>query len=351
MKKYIYIALLALCIVSCKDAPQEQVVKTVKVIKPEALGMIMDKQFAGVVKEAREISVGFKTGGQIARIMVKEGDYVKKGQVIATLDMSDYRLGVEASQIQYDQLKAEVARLKVLANAKSVSGNDYDKAVAGLRQVGVKLQSDKNQLSYCTLRSPSNGYVQKRNFEVGEMVQAGSPIVSLLDVNGMEVEVDIPAILYVHRDALSDFRCVSAVEPGKTYPLSLVSITPKANNTQLYTMKLAFAHGAKDLTSGMNVNVSMNMSIKTPLTNLITLPVNALFKEKDKSYVWVVNKNNTVERREVDINSFNQYGKVIIKGGLRGDETIVRAGVHHLSDNQKVQVLDENSKTNIGDML
>ena len=147
MKKYLYIALIALCVASCKDAPQASMVKTVKVIKPEALGMVMDKQFSGVVKEAREISVGFKTGGQIARILVKEGDYVRKGQVIAVLDMSDYRLGVEASQIQYDQLKAEVERLKVLAKAKSVSGNDYDKAVAGLRQVGVKLQSDKNQLS------------------------------------------------------------------------------------------------------------------------------------------------------------------------------------------------------------
>lgn len=351
MKKYLYIALLALCVVACKDAPQEQAVKTVKVVKPEALGMMMDKQFSGVVKEAREISVGFKTGGQIARIMVKEGDYVKKGQVIAQLDMSDYRLGVEASQIQYDQLKAEVERLKVLAKAKSVSGNDYDKAVAGLRQVGVKLQSDKNQLSYCTLRSPSNGYVQQRNNEVGEMVQAGSPVVSLLDVNGMEVEVDIPAILYVHRNALSDFRCVTALEPGTVYPLSLVSITPKANNTQLYTMKLALAHGAKGLTSGMNVNVSMNMSIKTPLPNLITLPVNALFKEQGKSYVWVVGKDSTVERREVIINSFNQYGKVIIKSGLRGDETVVKAGVHHLTDHQKVQVLDESSTTNVGDML
>lgn len=351
MKKYLYIALIALCVASCKDAPQASMVKTVKVIKPEALGMVMDKQFSGVVKEAREISAGFKTGGQIARILVKEGDYVRKGQVIAVLDMSDYRLGVEASQIQYDQLKAEVERLKVLAKAKSVSGNDYDKAVAGLRQVGVKLQSDKNQLSYCTLHSPASGYVQQRNNEVGEMVQAGSPIVSLLDVNGMEVEVDIPAILYVHRNALSDFRCVSSLNPDQSYPLSLVSITPKANNTQLYTMKLAFAHGAKGLTSGMNVNVSMNMSIKTPLTNLITLPVNALFKEHGKNYVWIVNKNNTVERREVEINSFNQYGKIIIKGGLQGDETIVKAGVHHLSDHQKVQILDESSKTNVGDML
>lgn len=351
MKKYLLLSLLALVMTACKDGGQQTVVKTVKTVKPETLGMVMDKQFAGVVKEAHSVSVGFKTGGQIARILVNEGDYVRQGQVIAVLDKKDYQLGVDASQIQYRQLYDEVARLKVLHDAKSVSGNDYEKALAGLQQVGVQLQSNKNKLDYCTLRSPSAGYVQHRNYEVGEMVQAGAPIVDLIDTNGMEVETDIPTIVYMHRETLSHFTCVSALKPEQSYQLALKSIVPKANNSQLYTMRLGFKNGASGLTAGMNVNVSMNMTIRTDLKNLIVLPVNTIFMESGKNYVWVVTKNNKVERRQVDINSFNQYGKIIVKGGLNGNETVVSAGVHHLQQGQQVRILDDSSKTNVGDVL
>ena len=128
MKINVVLPLALLLLASCSEAGKQETVKTVKVVKPEPLGMVMDKQFSGVVKEAHEISVGFKTGGQIERVLVKEGDYIHQGQVVAVLDKKDYKLGVEASQIQYDQLNAEVARLKVLHEAKSVSGNDYEKA-------------------------------------------------------------------------------------------------------------------------------------------------------------------------------------------------------------------------------
>ena len=350
-KNLLFLLFCALTIVACRNSAEQPLVKTVKVVKPECLGMEADKQFSGIVKEARDVNVGFKTGGQIERIYVKEGDYVRKGQLIAMLDTKDYRLGVEASQIQYDQLKAEVGRLKVLADARNVSGNDYEKALAGLRQVGVKLQSDKNQLSYCVLRSPSDGYVQQRNYEVGEMVQAGSPIVNILDVNGMEVEVDIPAVLYANKEKLRDFSCTSSIDESMVYSLHLVSITPKANNSQLYTMKLAFVGSKGKLTSGMNVNVRMKMSEKTAADNIVALPVNALFRMDGKNYVWLVEKDNTVLRKQVSVGSFNQDGKVVIKDGLYGNETVVCAGVHHLTERQKVRILNAASKTNVGDIL
>ena len=128
----------------------------------------------GIVREAHTISLGFKTAGQIERICVKEGDYVRRGQLLAELDNADYRLGVEALQIQYDQLEDEVGRTKQLFDRKSISANDYEKAVAGLRQLGVQLQVNKNKLDYTKLYAPTDGYVQSVNFSPAEMVDAGS---------------------------------------------------------------------------------------------------------------------------------------------------------------------------------
>lgn len=67
------------------------------------------------------MQVSFKTAGQITHLNVREGDYVKKGQLIATLDAADYRVALDASQAQYTQMKNEVSRIKTLYERNSVS--------------------------------------------------------------------------------------------------------------------------------------------------------------------------------------------------------------------------------------
>ena len=157
----------------CKGGTGERFVRSVTLVRPVRMGGEYLKSFAGIVQEAKEISLGFKTAGQIERICVKEGDFVRQGQLVAVLDDADYKLGVEALQIQYDQLEDEVARIKQLYEKKSVSVNDYEKAVAGLRQLAVQLQISRNKLDYTRLCAPRDGYVQAINFDEAEMVDAG----------------------------------------------------------------------------------------------------------------------------------------------------------------------------------
>lgn len=85
------------------------------------------KCYPGIVREAHTIGLGFKTAGQIERICVKEGDYVRRGQLLAELDAADYRLGVEALQIQYDQLEEEVACARSSFSTKRASRSTITK--------------------------------------------------------------------------------------------------------------------------------------------------------------------------------------------------------------------------------
>lgn len=92
--------------------------KSVYVTTPEGGEGTGSLNFTGVVEEDDNISIGFKTPGQIKKILVKEGDHVRNGQLLAVLDDEDYKLGVEALQIQYDQVKDEVARAARLLRKK-----------------------------------------------------------------------------------------------------------------------------------------------------------------------------------------------------------------------------------------
>ena len=149
---------------ACSEGTRTRFVRSVVLTTPVVLESTSVRNYAGIVREAHEISLGFKTEGQIECIRVKEGDYVRRGQLLAELDDDDYRLGVEALQIQYDQLSDEVERTERLFRQKSVSANDYEKAVAGLKQLGVQLQVNRNKLGCTKLYAPTDGYVQSVNF-------------------------------------------------------------------------------------------------------------------------------------------------------------------------------------------
>lgn len=335
----------------CAGEPKGQsYVQRVCLTQPVALGGETTRAYSGVVRAAHEVSLGFKTAGQIARIHVSEGDYVRKGALLAELDDADYRLGVEALQIQYDQLRDEVERTRQLFEQRSVSANDFEKARAGLRQLGVQLQVNRNKLDYTKLYAPADGYIQRVNFSPAEMVDAGTAFATLLDVSHMEVEVDIPAVEYLRRDRFTHFACRAAGVAGEI-PMRLSGLPPKADGNQLYHLTLAFAaQPDRQLTAGMNVEVRIIESDTTRRQGF-ALPLGAIFLEGDTPSVWVFGADSTVRRRAVVLDNTDAEGRAIVREGLDGSEQIVRAGVSALEEGEKVRVVAAPSQTNVGGLL
>lgn len=347
MKKIMYTLAAAIALASCISEKKEVALHSVMTVQPSVVGGSELKQFAGQVKEQADVNLGFKTAGQILKIYVKEGQAVRKGQLLAQLDDKDYLLGVKAAEAQYNQLKNEVERLTKLYEKKSVSGNDYEKATAGLEQVSVNLENNMNKVKYTKLYAPASGIIQSVNFEVMEMVNAGTPVFNILYTGGMQVEVSIPTSVYLQRGNLKGAYCSIN---GHSYTARLISIVPKADNTQLYKATFAIDKAGQDVVSGMNANVQLDINSGQERAGL-SLPVNAVFEDGGKSYVWVVGKDSTVSRQEISIRGAGDDGSVIVSSGLNGDETVVRAGVHALQDKEKVRIIAKESGTNVGGML
>ena len=352
MKQFhLILPLAGLLLAGCATPPQEEVVHSVLLTRPVPASTQTAARFSGIVREASEISLGFKTPGQIKRIAVGEGDYVQPGQLIATLDDADYRLGVEALQVQYDQLRDEVARISQLYRGKSVSTNEYEKAQAGLKQLQVQLQVNQNKLAYTRLQAPVAGYVRSVNFEQAEMVDAGTPVVTLLDVNGMEVEVDVPSSIYERRNSLSRITCRALTASGESYPMKLLSLTPKADATQLYRMRLGFERQpGQALTAGLNMEAEL-LFTGGDSSRLFALPLRALFQAEGESYVWAVGPDSIIYKVGVQVEGgLDAEGRALVSG-LKGDEALVRAGVHALREGEKVRPIPEHTETNVGGLL
>ena len=348
---YVILALGASLAVGCGDKRQEPQLRSVMVVAPAPVGVTVTKSFAGVVREAREIGLGFKTPGQISRMAVSEGDRVRRGQLIATLDDADYRLGVEAVQVQYDQMARELRRLERLHSQKSLSDNDYEKARAGLEQLRIQLQTNKNKLDYTRLYAPVDGIIDKVNFDKAEMVNAGTPVVTLLDVSGREVEVDVPVGVYLAAGCIGGVTCRSAGAGGSPAVMKVLSLTPKADANQLYRLRLGFADGQqRRFAPGMNVEVDIRLTDST-VASAYSVPARAVFQDSTDTYVWTVGKDGKAHKAKVCVSGVMPDGGIVISSGLNGGERVVRAGVNALRDGEQVRVISEGSPTNVGNLL
>ena len=329
---------------------QTEIIRKVKIEPVQQADSLVVRSYPGMVKEANEVNLAFRVAGPIQKIMVKEGDYVKAGQVVAQMDTRDYEVQLAAAQAQYEQVKAEADRVIELHNRESVAVNDYDKAVSGLKMVEAQLKNARDQLNDTKLTAPVSGYIQKVNFLENELIDAGMPVASLIDLGHYQVEVEIPVSLYVDRENIISFSGLQPAVSAEKFPLQLLSYSRKASNNQLYKVQLRLNPASQPkLASGMDVQV--NIVRKNPAGAQSCVPLNALFNDGGKTFVWIYQSKGTVQKREVVTGQLTGDGRIRISGGVKVDEQVVVAGVNQLNENEQVEPLEPVAESNIGGML
>lgn len=343
--------LASIALAACTSKNETTVEKTrcVEIITPTPLNDLTIKSYSGRVKESNQIQVAFKTAGQIERIAVSEGDRVNKGQFLANIDSVDYVLGLRNYEIQYRQLSDEVERLHTLYKNRSVSKNDYEKAVAGLEQLKIAVESNRRQVAYTNLYAPASGVVTDIYYSAAELVDAGMAVLSLLADNELEIVFDIPVSDYLQRESFGRIWCSTTVEQDKLIPMRIVSITPKADNSQLYRVQLAFEDGIENqITPGMTVSVKIE---KQEGQNGVMIPMSSVCKNNKEPFVWILTEENVLTKQAVTLGSIDSNGNIVVVSGLDGDERVVKAGVSYLHDGESVRVLPQASETNVGNLL
>ena len=173
---------LAALVISCSgnQSKSDDPIHSVMLVQPEGVAALGSKTFSGQVEEGREISVGFKTAGQLTRILVKEGDYVHKGDVIMELDSTDTDLSIAKLKTQIAQMEAQIA------STSGTQGINYLKADTSESQNyrGIDQQQAALQSANVTLKNAQLDYNRKAS-----LVEAGAIAQSQLDDAEMTLNV------------------------------------------------------------------------------------------------------------------------------------------------------------------
>jgi len=346
MKKQTLQVLLALLIIgtgaiSCSSKEDEKR-QSKRYVKVKELGAKLNKEeltFHGELTEKKDVNVAFKVGGQILQVLVDEGDFVKKNQVIAQMDTRDYKINLQAAQAQYKQIEGEYARYKELYKKNKLPVNTLEKLEAGYLAAKSAFEAAQNALNDTQLKAPFAGFVYSKMANKYENVAPGQPIFSVLDVSHLEVHFSLPE----SKVALArNFKTITVdVANAQSYNMKakLLSVNEKANGNDMFDVRLLVENeGNNAMKPGMSAKVRIEMLLAE--NEIVKVPVEAVFYKQNKAYVWVYNEQTScVESRAVKIQKMENGGQLSVMSGLKGKEKIVVAGVHSLVNNQEVKIL------------
>ena len=345
------LAAVLLCGCSGRQAETGRV-KCVNVVTVRDANELPPRSYTGRTRAVEEVNVAFRVAGPILRVLVDEGDYVREGQVMAELDPRDYQLQLNATQAEYEQVKADAGRVTALYEGQNTTAQNYDKARYGLEQITQKLNNHRNQLADTKLRAPMAGYIRTKVHEAGETIGAGMPVFVMSSAGDVEVEINLPAQEFAEMDSYEGFYCTFNITGAKRYPLRVVRTSLEANANQLYTVRLKISgdYDHRRITPGLTTMVYAQTK-EEPSGNII-VPASAVVGENDGTYVFVYEEpGKTVSRRKVTVAMINADGTMMVTDGLKVGEKIVSTGAHHVSDGQQVEVLKETSASNVGGLM
>lgn len=345
------LAALAAC--SPESATTPPAVRPVKSMVVAAEPIDRVSQYAGEVQARYEMTLAFRVGGKIIERSAEIGQPVEPGDVLMQLDAGDLALNEEAlraqlaaAQADRNQARAKYDRAKALLGRNLISRNDFDTLKGAYETAEARVQQAESQLSggarqtgYTQLQSDQAGVITAVQAEIGQVVTAGQPVLSMALPGEKEVETNVPENRYDELRVGDTVQISLWSAPGQTYQGRVREIAPLADPlTRTYAAKVTFVDADPAVKLGMTASVRASRRLALPA---IRLPLTALIEQDGQPAVWVVDpKSLKVRRRRVELGPFHE-DQVTIARGLAPGERVVTAGVHKLYPEQSVRLLDD----------
>ena len=270
-----------------------------------------------------------QAGGRITKINVEIGDFVKAGQVLAEIDKAQ----LQQAQLSLKNQEVELARLKSLYEAGGLSKSDLD---AIELQYNVTKTQVENLLENTVLRSPINGVVTARNYDVGDMCSVASPIFTVEQIIPVKLLVGISESDYSKVKKGDSVEIKADAVPDKTFYGKINRIYPTIDPaTRTFTVEVVVQNNYRTLRPGMFVRATVNFGTN----NNVVIPDVAVVKQQGSGerFVYVLNQDGTVTYQKVVL-GVRMGAEYEVLEGLEDGATIVTGGQIRLKDGIKVTV-------------
>ncbi|GAY30343.1 multidrug resistance protein AcrA/AcrE family [Prevotella sp. MGM2] len=360
MKKIAYFS-LALALTACggkTQMPEQSNDFTVETVRTAEADV--NTSYPATIRGIQDIEIRPKIAGHITKVLVDEGDFVRAGQPMFLIDRVQYEAAVKSAEANIKVMQSNISTQELTVENKRklyekqiISKYDYDIAQnqlqafkAQLAQSRAALTDAKNNLSYCTITSPSNGVVGTIPFRVGSLVSSASaePLTTVSNISKVYVYFSMTEkqLLDLTRESGGIEKAIEAMPAinlvladGSQYSQQghITAVSGVIDqNTGAVQMRATFDNAGLILRSGGTGSIL----IPTHSDNAILIPQKATYDIQNKKFVYIVNQNNTVDSREIQVMTQNDGKSYIVTSGLKAGERIVTEGVNQLKKGMKI---------------
>lgn len=334
---------------------QNQIIPSVELTKPTRNNLINKLNFTGDILAKEQANIYSRVSGNIQRIYVDIGDYVRQGKLLAEIDRAIYLQNVRQTEGLYKQAKATVEnnrvnyeRNKDLYDKGLVSKSDLDNAATTLTvseaQVESALANYRNaqtQLSYCSITAPFSGYITKRLLDRGSYVSVGgaaqsSTIFTLSDINIVKVMVnvlegDVPLL-----DKVEEAHVTSSTYPNEVFTAEVKKMSQSVDlATRTMPVEIDIVNKEGKLKPGMFTTTELVLSRED---NAMILPSQCVLTDDKGNYVYQVNMNDSTAYKKYIQIGIQQDNTDQVTSGLSDEDRIVLTGQTLLKEGSKVKI-------------
>lgn len=289
----------------------------------------------GNARANESVDITSKTTNIVTAIRFRDGERVKRGQVLVQLDDAQARADVAAADAAVTESESQYNRSRELLSTQVVSKSQFEQLEATLKANRARLAAANARREDTVIRAPFSGRVGLRRVSVGSLINPGDVITTLDDTSVIKLDFAVPEnFLSTLREGLA-VRATAPTFPGRNFVGSVSSIDSRVDlATRSVTVRALLANEDGALRPGMFLNVTLANDERSSLV----IPEEALTPEAERQFVFVV-ADGKAERREVRIGE-RRPGTVEVLAGLRADERVIVEGTQKVRDGAAVRATE-----------
>ena len=377
MKEKKIIALLALALLLCAcNNKKESKPKAPTLVKTELVtagGQMTNESYVGIVEENEATAVSFTGMGVVKRVLVREGQAVGRGQLLAVMDDSQARNVLAGAEAQMAQAEDALQRYGMLHDAGSLPEAQWVEIQSKVAQARSQLAVARKNLADCQLKAPVSGIIGRQQVKAGETAMPSQAVVTIMDVTRVKVRVSVPEAemnaITPHTPSMVIVEAAGKKVSGGRIEKGVVA-DPM---THTYDIRISVPNADRKLLPGMVAEVRMRTqnqkptpalprggSLNTPsnddATNRNTnakanqsplpsggegggfyLPITSVQRRPDGSlFVWTVDNQKKAHRTAVTVGA-SQGNRISIMSGVTAGQRVVTEGYQKLSEGTEVR--------------
>jgi membrane fusion protein (multidrug efflux system) len=293
---------------------------------------------SSTIETESQVEVFSQTTGLVDNIFVEEGDYVRKGAVLAKLDDEEYALDEAKAEVVFRKLENDFKRIEKMYSDDLISVEEYETALYELQEAELEWKKAKLLLKYTRIEAPISGVVSGRMIHIGDRINTTTGIFSVVNLDSLIAVVHVPEReidrVSLHQDVMvsSDFIEGNEVR-GRVKRISPV-VDP---NSGTFKVTVGLKPNGVNLKPGMFVNVHIVTGVHE---NTLLVPRDAIVYDGGREYIFLASEESTATRLEL-VKGFSNNRIVEVLSGVDSEDHVIVVGQSGIKDGAKIKILNQ----------